>query len=202
MVKYIMFYTVEGGYDMDQAEKEALEAQRREIMQRRAQFFIDNPELAAWTKTKKIIYWFLAGYLILHSVLSIVVMTMSGILTSRDLIMELVKCLFGMFWLFLFTNPSGTGNWRLHVMLYVSAAGNLMTVLNNSALVQDVLLTLPQMQIGYMLLYGGLIVMELLYPALLFIIATYLIAFRKHREWSEQVEAMYKSSIREMSGKP
>lgn len=186
---------------MDQAEKEALEAQRQEILQRRARFFIDNPELAAWMKTKKMIYRFLAGYLILHTVLSIVVMALSETLTGKYFAMDIAKCLFGLFWLYLFTNTSGTGSWRLHVMLYVSAVGNLMTVLNNSDIVRGILLALPQMQPGYMLLYGTLMVMEILYPALLFIIATYLMAFRKHREWSEQVEAMYKSSIQGTTGK-
>lgn len=185
---------------MDQAEKEALESQRQEILQRRAQFFINNPELAAWMKTKKMIYRFLAGYLILHTVLSIVVMALSEILTGRDFGIGIAKCLFGLFWLYLFTNTSGTGSWRLHVMLYVSAVGNLMTVLNNRAIIRSVILTLPQMQPGYMLLYV-LLVMEILYPALLFIIATYLMAFRKHREWSEQVEAMFKSSIQGTTGK-
>lgn len=187
---------------MDQAEKEALEAQRQEILQRRAQFFIDNPELAAWMKTKKMIYRFLAGYLILHAALSIVILALSEILTGKDFGMEIAKCLFGLFWLYLFTNPSGTGSWRLHVMLYVSAAGNLMTLLNNRVIIRSTFLALQQIQPRYILLYGALMVMEILYPALLFIIATYLMAFRKHREWSEQVEAMYKSSIQGTTDSP
>lgn len=183
---------------MNQADKAALEAQRQEILQRRAQFFADNPELNTWMKTKKIIYRFLAGYLVLHALLSIVIMAVSQTLTGQSLSIEVIKCLFGLFWLLVFVNPSGTGSWRLHVMLYVSAVYNLVTMLNNSATIRDIILALPQMQPGYMLLYGCLIVMDILYPVLLLIIATYLMAFRKHREWSEQVEAMYKSSMQGM----
>lgn len=180
---------------MDQATKEALEAQRQEILQRRAQFFADHPELDTWMKTKKIIYRFMAGYLIVHSILSIIAMALTQNLTGMALTSEIVKCLFGLFWLLLFLNPTGTVSWRLHIMLYVSAVYNLVLLLNNSDILRETILMLPQMPLGYMLLYGSLLVMETLFPFLLLVIATYLIAFPKHREWSEQVEAMLKSPM-------
>lgn len=180
---------------MEQVDKEALEAQRQEILQRRAQFFADNPHLASWIRKKKLLYRFFAGYLILHSVLSIVIMVVAQFFTVSELAMEIVKCIIGLFWMFLFMNPSGYGSWRLHVMLYLSAACNFWLVLSNFAAVWDIVLALPMMQPGYMLLYGVLIAMDVLYPFLLLATATYLMAFRRHREWSEQIEAMYKSSM-------
>lgn len=179
---------------MDKVEYENL---RRETLEKQAQYLRDNSEIGAWVKTRKMLLRFLQGYWILHFVLSMVIMALQHSLTGGVAGVEIFKLLFQLFWMFIFVNPRG--NWRLGIMLYVSAVFNFMLLIQNGKMVLELFSYLPALPVLSMLLYGLLIAMEVLAPFLLLVIAIYLTVPKKHREWSERAEVMYKSTAQELN---
>ena len=177
-------------------DKIEFEKKRQEVLLRQSQFLEENPEIGAWVKTKKILFRFLAVYIMLHAAVSIGIMVWLKNLTVGAAGVEIIKLLFMLLWLKLFLNERG--GWRLNVMLYVSAAYNFITLIQNKDLVLGVIEYLPFMSLVPALLYAILIAMETLIPIVLLAIAIYLTVPRKHREWSEQAEAMYKTTMQDL----
>lgn len=177
-------------------DKTEFEKKRQEVLLRQEQFLRDNPTIGTWVKIKKILFRFLAIYVMLHTAVSIGIMIWLKELTVGAAGVEIIKLLFMLLWLKLFLNDRG--GWRLNIMLYVSAAYNFITLIQNKDLLLGVIEYLPFMPLVPALLYVILMVMETLLPILLLAIAIYLTVPGKHREWSEQAEAMYKTTIQDL----
>lgn len=174
---------------MDKAE---FERQRQSILQEQEQFLVDNPEIGKWVKTKKILFRFLAGYYTIHTVISIAIMAMQQSLTVMEAVKYIVFLLFQLLWMAAFMNPRG--GWRINLILYIAAAYNFYLLISNGAIMIETVSYLPYVPLSVALIYGILILMETLFPFILLAVAIYLTAFRNHREWSEQAEAMYKET--------
>lgn len=177
-------------------DKTEFEKKRQEVLLRQKQFLEENPTIGAWVKTKKILFRFLAVYIMLHTAVSIGIMVWLKNFTVGAAGVEIVKLLFMLLWLKLFLNDRG--GWRLNIMLYVSAAYNFMTLVQNKNLLLGVIEYLPFMPPVPALLYIILMIMEALLPILLLVIAIYLTVPGKHREWSEQAESMYKATMQDL----
>lgn len=177
-------------------DKTEFEKKRQEVLLRQKQFLEENPTIGAWVKTKKILFRFLAVYIMLHTAVSMGIMAWMRNLTVGAAGVEIVKLLFMLLWLKLFLNDRG--GWRLNIMLYVSAAYNFMTLIQNKDLLLGVIENLSFMPLVPALLYVILMAMETLLPVLLLAIAIYLTVPGKHREWSEQAEAMYKATMQDL----
>lgn len=174
---------------MDKAEYENL---RRETLERQEQYLRDNPEIGAWVKTKKALLRLIQVYWILHFALYMVIMLQQQSLTWGMAGVETVKLLFQLLWMLVWLNPRG--RWQLGVMLYVSAAFNLVLLMQEGQILLKTIHYLFYMPFLSMLLYGALMVLEVLVPFLLLVIAIYLTVPKKHREWSDRAWAMYSSA--------
>ncbi len=174
---------------MDKAE---FESRHQEMFRQQSRFFEDNPEIRKWVETKKILFWVLAGYWIVHWVVSIIIMIQMQNLTAAVAGIEIFKMLFQLLWMKVFLNHMGS--WRLNIMLYVSAVYNGVMLIQNGRMVLESISYFPYMSFGSVLLYCILIGMEVLAPLLLLAVAIYLTVPSRHRKWSEQVEAMYKET--------
>lgn len=175
---------------MDKAE---FERKRQSILQEQEQFLADNPEIGRWVKTKKILFRFLAGYWILHTAISIIIMAMQQSLTVMEAAKAVFLLLFQLLWMGAFMNSRG--GWRINLILYAAAACNFYLLISNGAIMMETVSYLPDIPLPLALAYGMLMLMETLVPFILLAIAIYLTAFRSHREWSEQAEAMYKETM-------
>lgn len=177
-------------------DKGEFKRQRQIILQKQEQFLIDNSEIGKWVKMKKLLFRILAGYWIFHTVISIIIMAMQQMLTVSETTRTVFLLLFQLLWMAAFMNPRG--GWRLNLILYISAAYNLLMLVRNGAIMLETASYLPNMPFSVALAYGILIIMEILAPFLLLAAAIYLTAFSNHREWSEQAEEMYKETFQEL----
>lgn len=174
---------------MDKTEYENL---RRETLEKQEQYLRENPEIGAWVRKKKLLLRFLQGYWILHFMLYLLIMVQQQSLTWSLVGMEIFKLLFQLLWMLIWVNPRG--RWQLGVMLYVSAAFNLALLMQQGQMLLKTIHYLLSMPFLSMLIYGALMLLEVLVPFLLLGIAVYLTAPKKHREWSDQAWAMYSST--------
>ena len=166
---------------MDQQE---LKRQQQQMLEERNRLFQEQPELANWVKTKKILRWVVIGFLLVHEVISLILMVQ---LNSGGFIKEIVKCLFQLFWLWVFMSP--WGNWRLNLILYLSAAVNLMQFINgygDLSLFKEIFSVYPLM--------GILICIEAVFPFLLLAFAIFLTAVPSHRELSDRIQAVQREA--------
>ncbi|MDE7284743.1 MAG: hypothetical protein K2N85_14340 [Lachnospiraceae bacterium] len=177
-------------------DKNEYKKQRQITLQKQEQFLIDNPEIGKWVKMKKLLFRLLAGYWIFHTVISIIIMAMQQMLTVSEITRMVFMLLFQLLWMAAFMNPRG--GWRLNLILYISAAYNLLMLVKNGAIMMETASYLPYMPLTVALTYGVLMLMEILVPFLLLAAAIYLTAFSNHREWSEQAEEMYKETFQEL----
>lgn len=159
--------------------QEIARRQRQVLEEQRQLLAKENPEVANWIKTKKVIRNVLLLYLALHTVFTIIVMLQAE--TSGSIAMEIFKLLFQMMWLCVFVNPEGS--WKLSLIVYFWALANLAILLQAAG---DLIGSLPY--IFVLPAYGIVVIMEILAPFLFLVVAIYLTAFPKHRNWSEQAK--------------
>ena len=166
---------------MDQ--KEQIQQMRQMAVEQRRQFYEENPDLARWVKTKRVIRNIILIYWVLHTVLTIIVMLQMG--SSGRIVLEIAKLLFQMLWICAFINPEGS--WRFSLILYLWALGNFVMLLQQGTNIMNSLA-----YISYQPLYGIILIMEALVPFLFLVTAIYLTALPKNRELSERVYEMQK----------
>ena len=177
--------------DYELKKQEVASAQER-ANQSREQFYRDNPELGQWLKRKKAVLLMLVIYWILHTVFSMIYMVQVHDLTNKDAAITVVRLLFQVFWLYVFTNPQG--GWRMNIILYFWALLNLGMLLTNiSAMINN---ALPR--ISRFPTLGIVMLMETLVPFLLLGVAIYLTAPKKHRIMSEQIETFGKQMMEQI----
>lgn len=178
---------------MDKAE---FKRKRQEILQRQEQFLEENPEIGRFVRMKKIFWRILMGIIILHFIITICLMVLMPGFSAYDIGMEVFKLPFMLLWLFVFMSPRG--DWRLNLMLYVSAAVNFGLVVQNRELMLDVLTNLPYLSMPSGLLYAVVMFLEVLLPFVLLGVALYLTVPMKHRVIAETAANMYKETMTEL----
>ena len=166
---------------MDQ--KEQIQQQRQMIAEQRRLFYEENPDLARWVKMKRMIRNIILIYWVLHAVLTIIFMLQMG--SPGSIALEIAKLLFQMLWICVFVNPEGS--WRFSLILYAWALGNFAMLLQHG---EDIVNSLAY--IFYQPLYGIILIMEAMVPFLFLVIAIYLTALPKNREFSERVYELRK----------
>lgn len=177
-------------------DKEEYKRQRQFTLQKQEQFLVENPEIGKWVKMKKLLFRLLAGYWIFHTVISIIIMAMQQMLTVSEMTRTVFILLFQLLWIAAFMNPRG--GWRINLILYISAAYNLLMLVRNGAIMLQTASYLPNIPFTVALAYVILMLTEILAPFILLATAIYLTAFSNHREWSEQAEEMYKETFQEL----
>lgn len=176
--------------------KEEHAALKQQFLEERERAYDAEPEVKNWIKTKRNIFRILAVYWIIHAVFSSVALHQIG--SGFNLLMDVLRPLFQIFWLYVFISPNGS--WRINMVLYFWALSNMVLNLNNYMhnLQGYVLEMVAQMPV-----LGAVFGMELLVPVLFLGIACYLTLPKKHREWSERAEQIQKelsASFKAMSG--
>lgn len=166
---------------MNKIDQQEFQRQRQELLDKKAQLFQNNPQIAKWVKTRTILWRVVAIYWILHSVFSCIVFLQSG--SFRDIVMEIIKLLFQLLILYASMNPEG--GWRINLILYLWSGTNFFLVISSTGVFMETL-----SYVVYMPLLGVLMLMEILVPFLLLGSAIYLTAIPKHRALSEQTEEM------------
>ncbi|MCM1412633.1 MAG: hypothetical protein NC305_19135 [Lachnospiraceae bacterium] len=181
---------------MDKMNKEQFADYKRQFLEDKKQAYEAEPDVARLVRTKRLLWRILAVYHAVDFALAII----ASVQLQQDMDYGLwcAKALFQFFWLYVFISPEGT--WRINVMLYVSAAYNMITVINNCRQIlqnlslqgissQEVLQSLPYFFQEQPVWAFGLL-MEMLLPFLLLGIAMYLTLPKSHREQAERVQAI------------
>lgn len=169
---------------------EQLRQQRQIYDRQRRQFYDENPDVAGWVKTKKVIRNIILAYWVLHTVLTVVFLLQTG--QTGSIWLEIAKLLFQMLWIFVFINPEGS--WRFSLILYLWALGNFGMMLQYGS---DIMNSLAY--IAYNPLYGAMLVMETMVPFLFLVVAVYLTAFPKHRTLSDRAYEFRKQAAEEIN---
>lgn len=169
--------------------KQEMEMQRRQIAAEREQFYRNNPELAEWVKTKKMLRNILLAFWILHSVFSLLLFAQMQ--ATDDMGTEVFKLVIQLFWLCVFLNPEG--GWKLNIIVYVWALTNFGLLVMNASVMIGMMAYIRDMP-----LLGVVMLMEALTPFLLLSLALYLTAVPKHRAMSEQLENFAKETMQKM----
>ena len=187
--------------------QEQVRQQRQIIDEQRRRYYEMNPDVARWIKRKRVIRNIALIYCALHTIITIILMLMME--PSGSIGMEAAKLLFQMLWICVFINPEGS--WRFSLILYLWALTNFAMAIKYivdiadtaayifwsmanfvSVLSSATVTTSAIMDVSYLLLYGAVLIMELLAPLLFLVAAVYLTAFPMHREWSERASEFQK----------
>lgn len=182
---------------MENMTKEQYADFKRQFLEEKQEAYEAEPDVYRLIKTKRLFWRILAVYFSVHCALTVIVSIQMHLDTNY--LMEIAKTLFQIFWLYVFISPEGT--WRLNIMLYLSAAYNLITFINQSCRsLQDFF---PQF-IQEMPIFGILFFMEALLPFLFFGTALYLTLPSAHRKQAERAQEIIKelqeSQKNKMSG--
>lgn len=173
---------------MENMTKEQYADFKRQFLEEKQKAYEAEPDVYRLIKTKRLFWRILAVCLAIHCALTII----ASIQIQSDInyLFEILRTLFQIFWLYVFISPEGT--WRLNIMLYISAAYNLITVINQSrSSLQDVFPQFIQF-IQEMPIFGILLFMEVLLPVVFLGIALYLTLPGAHRKQAERVQEIIK----------
>lgn len=179
---------------MDKMSKEQYLNWKQQFLEDKKKAYEAEPAVYNLVKTKRLFWRILAVYWIVHFALSTVASIQMQ--AETNYLLEIAKTLFQIFWLYVFISPEG--NWRINVMLYVSAAYNLVMGINIYR--QSLQGVLPQV-FQEMPLLGILFLMEILIPFLFLGMALYLTLPKAHREQAERVQMIIKSLQEEYKNK-
>lgn len=179
---------------MDKINKEQYENWKQQFLEDKRKAYEAEPDVYNLVKTKRLFWRILAVYWGVHFILTII--NSIQLQLDTNYLLEIAKTLFQVFWLYVFISPEG--NWRINVMLYVSAAYNLVMGINIYR--QSLQGVLPQV-FQEMPLLGILFLMEILIPFLFFGMAFYLTLPKVHREQAERVQMIIKSLQEEYKNK-
>lgn len=179
---------------MDNMSKEQYANLKQQFLEEKRKAYEAEPAVYNLVKTKRLFWRILAIYWGVHFILTIINSIQMQLDTNY--LLEIVKTLFQVFWLYVFISPEG--NWRINVMLYVSAAYNLVMGIN--VYQQSLQGVLPQV-FQEMPLLGILFLMEILIPFLFLGMAFYLTLPKAHREQAERVQMIIKSLQEEYKNK-
>lgn len=172
-------------------DKQEYKQQRRQLSEEEKKLYEAEPEVNGWVKTKQVIFRCIAGYWIVHAILTIIVMIQMQ--SASNIGMEVAKLLFQLFWIYVCISPKGT--WRVSAVFYFFALYNLgINMMNYYKNLQGYVAELfTQMPV-----LGAMFVMEMLVPFLFLGVACYLTLPKKHRMLSEQAEAIRKNFVEEI----
>lgn len=170
---------------MDKMNKEQYASWKQQFLEDKRQAYEAEPGVYNLVKIKRLFWRIMAAYWGVHFILSTVISTQLQVDTNY--VLEILKTLFQLFWLYIFISPEGT--WRINIMLYVAAAYNLvMNITNYQRSLQYIL---PQV-FQELPISGLLFLMEILVPFLFLGIALYLTLPKAHREQAERVQMIIK----------
>ena len=187
--------------------QEQVRQQRQIIDGQRRRYYEMNPDVDRWVRRKRVIRNTALIYCALHTIITIILMLLTE--PSGSIVMEAAKLLFQMLWICVFISPEGS--WRFSLILYLWAltnftmtiryiadiadstayifrsVGNFVSAVSSAAVTMTAVVDL-----SYQLLYGVVLIMELMAPLLFLAAAVYLTAFPMHREWSERASEFQK----------
>ena len=112
---------------MDNMNKEQYANWKQQFLEDKRKAYEAEPGVYNLIKMKRLFWRILAVYWVVHFVLSAIVSIQMH--TDMNYVLEIAKTLFQIFWIYVFISPEGT--WRINIMLYVSAAYNLMMIITN-----------------------------------------------------------------------
>ena len=167
---------------------------KQQFLEDKRKAYEAEPGVYNLIKMKRLFWRILAVYWVVHLVLSAIVSIQMH--TDMNYVLEIAKTLFQIFWIYVFISPEGT--WRINIMLYVSAAYNLMMIITNyRQSLQGILLQVFQA----LPIFGLVFVMEVLIPFLFLGIALYLTLPKSHREQAERAQSILKGLQEEYKNK-
>lgn len=171
---------------MDNMSKEQYAILKQQFLEEKRKAYEAEPDVYKLVKTKRLFCRILSIYWIVHFVLYIINSIQMQLDTNY--LLEIAKTLFQVFWLHVFISPEG--NWRINVMLYVSAAYNLVMAINiYQQSLQGVLLQvfqkMPLLVISFL--------MEILMLFIFLGIALYLTIPKSHRQQAERAQEIIKN---------
>lgn len=175
----------------EKINKEEFEEQKRQVLEEQKRFLEDNPELGRWVGRKKLLRRLLMGWMLVHFIFVLIIMSRTDALQGAAVGTEVVKLLFSLLWIAVFLNPAG--GWKMNLIVYVWAASNFAVLITNWDIYKDFALYFSLMPV-----ISISMLMEILVPFLLLLIAVYLTAIPKHRDYSQQVEQNYKETMQKM----
>lgn len=179
---------------MDNMNKEQYANWKQQFLEDKRKAYEAEPDVYNLVKTKRLFWRILAVYWGVHFILTIINSIQMQLDTNY--LLEIAKTLFQVFWLYVFISPEG--NWRINVMLYVSAAYNLVMGINiYRQSLQGILLQVFQ----EMPLLGILFLMEILIPFIFLGMALYLTIPKSHKQQAERVQMIIKSLQEEYKNK-
>lgn len=173
---------------MEKMTKEQYAEIKRQFLEDKQRAYEAEPGVYRLIKTKRLLWRILAAGLVIHCALTII----ASIQIQADInyLFEIVRTLFQLFWLYVFISPEGT--WRLNIMLYISAAYNLITIAKQYQQYQAFSAGLFLQFLREMPVYGILFIMEVLLPFLFLGTAFYLTLPKAHRNQAERVQEIIK----------
>ena len=167
---------------------------KQQFLEDKRKAYEAEPGVYNLVKTKRLFWRILAVYWAVHFVLSTVASMQMQV--EMNYLLEIVKTLFQIFWLYVFISPEGS--WRINVMLYVAAGYNLVLCINiYQQSLQGILLQVFQQ----LPILGLTFLMGVLVPFLLLGMALYLTLPKSHREQAERVQMILKSLQEEYKNK-
>lgn len=171
--------------NMNNMSKEQFASMKKQFMEDKRKAYEAEPGVYNLIKMKRLFWRFFAVYWLVHFALSI--LASMQIQSEMNYLLEIAKTLFQIFWLYVFISPEGS--WRINVMLYVSAAYNLVMAINIyrqslQGILLQVFRELPLM--------GLLFLMEILIPFLFLGAAFYLTLSKTHRQQAERAQEILK----------
>ncbi len=179
---------------MDQRNKEQYANWKRQFLEDKRKAFEAEPGVYHLINMKRLFWRILAVYWGVHFILTIIFLVQMQ--ADTNYVLDILRTLFQIFWLYVWINPEGT--WRFNIVLYISAAYNLMTAINTYR--QSLQGILPQI-FSEMPLLGLIFLMEILIPFLLSGTACYLTLPKSHREQAERAQAIVKELQKEYKNK-
>lgn len=170
---------------MEKMTKEQYADFKRQFLEDKQRAYESEPNVYRLVKTKRLLWRILAACLVIHCALTIIASIQ--IQADNNYLLEIARTLFQLFWLYVFISPEGT--WRLNIMLYISAAYNLITIAKqyqafSAGLFLQFLQEMP--------VFGSMFFMEVLLSFLILGTAFYLTLPMAHRKQAERVQEIIK----------
>lgn len=170
---------------MNKMDKEQYANWKQQFLDDKRKAYEAEPGVNNLIKMKRLFWRILAFFWVVHSVLS----TIASLQMQMHInyVVQIARPLFQIFWLYVFISPEGS--WRINIMLYVSAAYNLvMAITTYQRSLQGILLQvfreLPVLGLTFL--------MEVLIPFLFLGVAFYLTLPKSHREQAERAQMIVK----------
>lgn len=164
-------------------DKQVYKQQKQRFLEEKRRLYAEEPKVERWVRTKQKIFFFMAVYIIVHTLL--IIITIHQVPADGvNMGTEVVKLLFALFWLLVCINP--WGGWKISAILYWSGFMSLVGVISNyNDLYKDLGLYLSSMPC-----YGIALIMELLAPFLFLGVAGYLTLSVKNRKLAERAQEL------------